>query len=453
MIPVVSTAEMKAVDGQAPEPVDVLIGRAGRAVAAAALRLLGGAYGRQVVVVAGKGNNGADGRAAASLLARRGVRVTVVDAGVVALAPCDLIIDAAYGTGFHGSYDVPDAGRTPVLAVDIPSGVAGDTGLVEGAAVTAAATVTFQAYKPGLLLGEGPQRCGRVEVADIGLGPGVERVATSWLLEDPDVRWLPSRPREGHKWQTAVLVVAGSPGMMGAPSLVARSAMRAGSGYVRLGVPGAPLESLPAGEAVGVPLPAAAWDAAAGEAASRCRAVVTGPGLGRSDAVGGFLRTVDEVPVVVDADGINSIGSVDQLGSLVAGRAAPVVVTPHDGEFARLTGGPPGPDRLAAVRKVAAASGAVVLLKGSTTVVAAPDGRAYFVTAGSSRLATAGTGDVLSGVIGAFLARGVPALEAAALAAHVHGRAAARGRAEGLVAGDLPDLVSDWLSEHLAAPC
>ena len=455
---------MKVVDRAAPEPVEVFIDRSGRAVATAALRLMGGGYGKRVVVVAGKGNNGADGRAAGIVLSARGVRVMVLDARAVAgtrLPDADLVIDAAYGTGFRGTYLPPDPGAAPVLAVDIPSGLSGATGLPgrdegtgagSGGAVRAVMTVTFQAYKPGVLLGEGPERCGLIEVADIGLGPGVDEVATAWLVEDTDVAWLPGRPRNGHKWQNALLVVAGAPGMLGAASLVARAAMRAGSGYVRLGVPGLAIESMPASEAVGVELPARGWDQAAAEAADRCRAVVTGPGLGRSDsvtaAVTALLEAVD-LPVVVDADGLNALASLestDALRGVLAGRTGATVLTPHDGEYTRLIGRPPGDERLVAVREAAARCGAVVLLKGPTTIVAAPDGRAYFVTSGSARLATAGTGDVLSGMIGALLARGVPALEAAALGAHVHGRAARAGRAVGLVAGDLPDLVADWLS-------
>jgi len=446
------------VDAAAADSVEVLIGRAGRAVAMTALDLLGGAYGRRVVVVAGKGNNGADGRAAAAVLATRGVRVTVLEAASIpggsALPPADLVVDAAYGTGFRGTYQPPDPGDTPVLAVDIPSGLEGDTGVAAGAVLPAVATVTFQAYKPGLVLAAGPEHCGQVVVADIGLGPAVDQIASAWLVTDGDLGWLPPRPRETHKWRSAVMVVGGSPGMMGAPALVSRSAMRAGAGYVRLGVPGAALESLPQGEAVGVALPAAAWQDAAAEAATRCRALAIGPGLGRTVGVGrsvvALLARV-EVPVVVDADGIIALGSVDGVKAAVAGRSSSTVLTPHEGEYAHLTGGPPDPDRLAAVRSVAVSSGAVVLLKGSTTVVAAPDGRAWFVTSGSPRLATAGTGDALSGIIGAFLAAGVPGPEAAALAAHVHGRAAAQGRSVGLVASDLPDLVSAWLSDHGAA--
>jgi ADP-dependent NAD(P)H-hydrate dehydratase / NAD(P)H-hydrate epimerase len=454
MIPVVTGTEMRAVDQAAPEAVEVLIGRAGRAIARTALDLLGGAYGRRVVVVAGKGNNGADGRAAAAVLRARGVRVTILEAADTTpgarVPKADLVIDAAYGTGFRGTYAPPDPGGAPILAVDIPSGLNGETGVVAGDALPAVATVTFQAYKPGLLLGAGPERCGQVTVADIGLGALVDQVATAWLMTDGDRAMLPPRPRQTHKWRSAVMVVGGSPGMMGAPSLVTRSAMRAGAGYVRLGVPGAPLESLPQGEAVGVVLPAIGWAGPAAQAAQRCRALVVGPGLGRGEGVAASLAEMlaqADLPAVVDADGLNALGSVERLRETVAGRGAPVVITPHEGEYAHLTGGPPGDDRLAAVRSVAARSGAVVLLKGSTTLVAAPDGRAWFVTSGSPRLATAGTGDVLSGMIGAFLASGLHAPEAAALAAHVHGRAAGLGPAVGLVAGDLPDLVSRWLSD------
>jgi hydroxyethylthiazole kinase-like uncharacterized protein yjeF len=455
VIPVVTSEQMKSVDQGATEPVDVLIGRAGSAVASAAVRILGGTYGRRVVLVAGKGNNGADGRAAAELLTGRGVRVTVVDAASASRDGClpraDLVIDAAYGTGFRGSYVAPDPGSARVLAVDIPSGLPGDTGIpVDGRPMVADATVTFAAYKPGLLLGVGPDVAGRVQIADIGLGPGVESVCASWLVSDDDADLLPARPREAHKWQTAVAVAAGSPGMMGAPLLLSRGSMRAGAGYVRLGVPGAALSSLPAGEAVGLPLPAAEWDGALLDAASRCRAIVMGPGLGRSGtvrtAVCQVLRAAS-VPVVLDADALTVLGSADVLRNAIRERAAPTIITPHAGEYASLFGRPPGVDRMGSVRDAAAATSAIVLLKGSATVIASPDGRVLVATAGSARLATAGTGDVLSGIIGAFLARGLPALEAAGLAAHVHGRAAGLGWKEGLVAGDLPDLVARWLSE------
>ena len=377
------------------------------------------------------------------------------------------MIDAAYGTGLQRRYSPPSPGRSPVLAVDIPSGVSGLTGevLEGGGAMTATVTVTFASLKPGLLLGKGPDLAGDVEVADIGLGDLVEATARCWLVGDTDVAaLLPRRPRDGHKWQTAVQVVAGSPGMTGAPWLVSRAALRAGAGYVRLSMPGVDPSVLPPGELVHLPVPASGWHAAVLKELSRVKALVVGPGLGSAVVGGagtvgepagselpggevGLLAAAAAVPTVIDADGLNAIGTLDALAAIVARRAQPTVITPHDGELTRLAGHPPGPDRLAEARQAAARSGAIVLLKGPASIVAAPDGRALIAASGDARLATAGTGDVLSGVIGAFLARGLPAFEAAALAAHVHGRAARTGYGEGLVASDLPDLVAGWLSQ------
>jgi NAD(P)H-hydrate epimerase len=464
VIPVVTPEEMASVDRRAREPVEVLVARAGRAVARRAATVLGGHYGRRVVVVAGPGNNGNDGRAAAGLLRARGVAVAVLDAASLAggerLPEADLVIDAAYGTGLSRPYPPPDAGKVPVLAVDIRSGLSGLTGEVVGGDATgtsgpAVATVTFAALKPGLLLGEGPARSGAVEVADIGLGDLVDATARMHLVTDSDVIDLvPARPRESHKWQTALAVVAGSPGMTGAPWMVSRAALRAGAGYCCLGLPGIDpgAAGLPPTEAVLSPLPRHGWDTDALEWIARCKALVVGPGLGGVETGSGTSGPVarvlaaSSVPAVVDADGLNALGSLAAVARITSERTAPVVLTPHDGEFARLTGAKAGNDRIGAVRRAAADSGAVVLLKGATTVVADPDGRVLLATSGSPRLATAGTGDVLSGVIGALAARGVPALEAAALGAHVHGRAAALGPAVGLVASDLPDLVSRWLS-------
>jgi NAD(P)H-hydrate epimerase len=218
MIPVLSPEEMNAVDRSGTEPVEVLVNRAGAAVARKASHLLGGAYARDIVVVAGKGNNGADGRVAANRLQARGARVVVLEAAATksgALLPeADLVVDAAYGTGLRHAYCPPSPGTTPVLAVDIPSGLDGLTGQVPdgGGAMAASATVTFASWKPGLLIGEGPGLSGDVEVADIGLGPLVDQVATCWLIEDRDVaRLLARRPHEAHKWQSAVQVVAGRP--------------------------------------------------------------------------------------------------------------------------------------------------------------------------------------------------------------------------------------------------
>jgi NAD(P)H-hydrate epimerase len=451
---VLTRDEMRAADTAALAHVshETLVARAGTAVAHTALRMLGGAYGRRVVVVAGKGSNGADGRVAARALARRGTRALVVEAeeAPAELPACDLVVDGAYGTGFRGSYDAPlsPAGAS-VLAIDIASGVDADTGAAPGAAVHATRTVTFAALKPGLLQGEGPACSGAVEVADIGIG---FPTPAAMVVEDADV-WaqLPRRTRDGNKWNHAVGVAAGSPGMEGAAILCSRGAMAAGSGMVRLGSPGDPAAGWPV-EVVRIHLPSEGWAGAFLEATAKCRAVVIGPGLGteakRAEEIRSVVAAVP-VPVVIDADALTALGEASSARTLLDKRSAPSILTPHDGEYARLDGVMPGPDRLAAARRLAASTGAVVLLKGSLTAVAAPGGGAPDVllsAAGGPALATAGSGDVLSGVIGAFCARGVPAHEAAALAAHAHGRAASLFPAEGLVAGDLPGLLSRFLS-------
>jgi NAD(P)H-hydrate epimerase len=323
--------------------------------------------------------------------------------------------------------------------------------------------VTFAALKPGLLLGDGPASSGPVQVTGIGLGLRAAEAAHMWLVTDEDVvSGIPPRGREAHKWQSAVQVVAGSPGMSGAPWMVSRAALRTGAGYVRLGIPGmSPLEAgLPPGELVSRALPEQAWVEAALDGIDRFKALVVGPGLAASGRaadgstgietpVAALLCAAPDIPAVVDADGLNALGDLGTVAAVAGARTAALVLTPHAGEFARLTGDPPGADRVASVRAAAQRSGAIVLLKGSTTIVASPDGEVLLAASGSPRLATAGTGDVLSGVIGALLARGVPAAQAAALGAHIHGRAADLGFHEGLVASDLPDLVARWLSSVL----
>ncbi len=447
MIPVVTPAEMGAIDAAAPESVDVLIGRAGAAVAQAAVELLGGTYGRRVVVLAGKGNNGNDGRAAAAILARRGVRVDVVPADLAppSLPVADLVIDAAYGTGFRGPYDAPDAGGARVLAVDIPSGVDGHTGVAAGRVLRAERTVTFAALKPGLLLGDGLRLAGDVRVVDIGLDVSS---ATVRQVEASDVAsWLPELALDAHKWQRAVWLIAGSPGMTGAAHLAARAAQRAGAGYVRLSSPGVPDDPLRPTEAVGHPLPAEVWTLDLVHDAHRFGAFVVGPGLGRSDEVTAgvrhLLRKLAQ-PVILDGDGLATLGA--RAVPLLATRRDPVVLTPHDGEFERLIDRAIGPDRIDAVRSLATASGAVVLLKGHTTVVADPGGEVLVTTTGDSRLATAGTGDVLAGVIGALCASGVDPFRAAAAGAFIHGVAGTLGWRRGLVAGDLVDRLPEAIS-------
>ena len=447
-VPIVTPEEMAGIDRDAPEPVDVLIGRAGAAVARTAVRMLGGTYGRRVVVVAGKGNNGNDGREAASRLRRRGVRVTVVDAAdpPAELPACDLVIDAAYGTGLRGSWPAPrlPAG-TAVLAVDIPSGVDGLTGARSGEVLAADVTVTFAALKPGLLQGEGRRLAGEVVVADIGLDAARARAALVGAAAVSS--WIPTTPVDTHKWRSALWVVAGAPGMGGAASLCAGAALRAGAGYVRVSTPGGPAAELPT-EAVRLDLPAHDWSAEVVAGLDRFAALAIGNGLGTAPATATEIRRVVAaaagrgLPTVVDADALSA------LGTDVARFVGPTtVLTPHDGEYARLVGEAPGPDRLAAARRLAAAAGAVVLLKGPTTVVAAPDGQVLVSIAGDHRLATAGTGDVLAGIIAALCARGLDPWRAAAAGAFIHGRAGALGWPLGLVAGDVVSLVPAVLDD------
>lgn len=254
MIPVVTPVEMAAIDADAPQQVDDLIDRAARAVAREAIRMLGGVYGRRVAVVAGPGNNGADGRVAARHLEQRGVRVRVID---VAETPAridgvDLVIDAAFGTGLSRPYSFPcvEPG-VAILAVDIPSGVDGLTGELVGAPASADRTVTFAALKPGLLLEPGRSHCGDVVVTDIGLD--VSR-ASVFATEHADLAaWVPPRPADDHKWRTAVRVIGGSVGMEGAGYLAAAAAQRVGAGLVQLASPGGVADAGPV-EAVGHPL-------------------------------------------------------------------------------------------------------------------------------------------------------------------------------------------------------
>jgi NAD(P)H-hydrate epimerase len=450
--------ELRAADEAAIAEVGLeeLVRRAGAAVAGAALKLLGGTYGKRVVVVAGRGHNGDDGRVAAGMLRARGVSVTEIDPLALpgAIGGCDLVIDAAYGTGFRGEYDAPQvAAGIPVLAIDIPSGVDCDTGTACAGAVRATTTVTMAALKPGLLMGQGRMLAGEVQLAPIGIAVAPGKL---FLLEDPDIAdWLPERSPETNKWRSACAVVAGSPGMFGAGRFCTSAAQRAGAGMVRWLVPGAAPDALPASEAVAVSLPAGEFTDAVLAELKRCRSLVIGPGLGSDPAVAACVRAIvsrAELPVIVDADGLGALGPAEKAREVLARRNVPAVLTPHDGEYEKLAAGPDAPgagpsqDRVQAARALSSRLRAVVLVKGSTTAVAAPDGTAFLVTSGSARLATAGTGDVLSGVVGAFLARGLDPLRAAALAAHVHGRAAGLGYREGLIASDLPELIAKVLS-------
>jgi hydroxyethylthiazole kinase-like uncharacterized protein yjeF len=468
VIPVVTPAEMAAADARtiaAGTPEPVLMTRAGRAVAWRVRRVLGGSYGRRVVLLCGSGNNGGDGRITAATLRAWGARADVVEVGrngaadpavcTRLIARADAVVDGIVGTGFAGAItgalaDLVDAvNAAPVVrvAIDIPSGVDGLTGEVRGAAIDAHHTVTFAAPKPGLWFHPGRARSGTVTVADIGIDLGPDAFGCG-ILTDADVaELLPAIDPRTHKWRAGVLVVGGSAGMTGAPMLAAHAAAHLGAGIVIAALPGGAATQASGSEVITRALPATAAGTVdpAGLGAlhddlGRFGAVVLGPGLGRAASTAAVvtdLLAAVEAPLVLDADGLVALGG--DLAPLRA-RRAPTVLTPHDGEFASLTGDRPGPDRVAAARDLAAATGAVVLLKGPTTVVAAPSGRARLNPTGTPALATAGSGDVLAGVIGAFCAQGMKCSDAAAAAAYVHGRAAERAGHTGLVATDLPAL-------------
>jgi ADP-dependent NAD(P)H-hydrate dehydratase / NAD(P)H-hydrate epimerase len=447
-----------------------LVDRAGGAVARGARRLLGGTYGRRVVIVCGKGNNGADGRVAGLRLAGWGARVDCLDLTGIdraalrrALDRADLAIDGMFGTGFRGGLEgdaafVADAFNSaacPVLAIDIPSGVDGLTGAVHGTAVEAVATVSFVALKPGLVLYPGAALAGDIEVVDIGIDANTPQPSLGLTEQADVVASLPPRPPESHKWSVgAVYVVGGSQGMTGAVMLAAGAALRAGAGMVVAGLPGDAAVRASGGEVITRSLPATSSGGLDEDATKdildgldRFRALVVGPGLGRSAAtVAAVRRLVAEapVPLILDADGLNALdGDIE----LLAGRPAATIVTPHAGEYARLAGEPVEEDRVAAARRLAERAGAVVLLKGSRTVVADPTGRAAVNPTGGPWLATAGTGDVLSGIVGALAARGLPAFRAATAGAWLHGRAADLAGHEGLVAGDLLHALPTVLSQ------
>jgi len=470
MQPVLTPLEMAAADQHAiaaGTPEAELIDRAGRTVARHAQRMLGGTYGRRVTVVAGKGNNGADGRVAAHQLRAKGVGVDEfqiadeVDGRAVrhALARAHLIVDAMYGTGFRGrlegaAAEIAQALNTsgvPVLAVDIPSGVDGATGSASDTAVRAHETVCFAAYKPGLMFEPGRTLAGRVSVADIGIA--VDTMSQLSVLDLVDLA-LPVPGAASHKWNSGCLVVGGSRGMVGAPVLAGRAALRCGAGMVVCAVPGTDAAAQVSGrELVARALPATengTLDADAATAVlkdtARFRALAIGPGLGRDETTQAAVRRIvadADVRIVIDADALNAV-AIDPsvLRARDTAGFATAVLTPHAGEYARLAGRPVGDDRVSAARDLAARVHAIVLLKGPGTVIASPDGRAVINRTGGPALATAGTGDVLTGIIAGLLAQGVEPFVAAATAAYVHGRA-------GDAAPTSPDIVASDLVRAL----
>ena len=376
------------------------------------------------------------------------------------------MVDALLGTGFQGeprgevarAIAALTAAGSTVLSVDVPSGVDASTGEVAAAAVRATVTVTFHAAKPGLWINPGKAHAGTVEVVDIGIPRGAPAASRIGLITEALLAELPRRGPHSTKFSSGhVLLAGGSRGLTGAPTMAARASMRAGAGYVTACVPGS-LQPIVASS--GVPelmtmaleedppqsgsIAEGARDAVLG-AARRGGALALGPGLGRSEPAGAFARGLARaapLATVIDADGLNAhAGHLQEL----AGRSAATVLTPHAGELARLIGSDSGEidaRRLHHVRAAAAQSGAVVALKGDDTLVASPDGLVAVSPGRAPGLATAGTGDVLTGVVAALLATGLDAFTATAGAVLMHllaGRLAARrvGAAEGVVAGDV----------------
>jgi ADP-dependent NAD(P)H-hydrate dehydratase / NAD(P)H-hydrate epimerase len=466
--PLYEAAEMRAADSWAIAErgvaQDDLMERAALGLARVTAEVAGAG---PIRIVAGKGNNGGDGRVAARLLESDGHEVEVID-GTEPFEPGRLdgsgaVVDALLGTGFEGAPREPvasaiaaiNAQDAPVVACDVPSGVNATTGEIEADAVRADATATFHGAKVGLHVEPGKAHSGRVEIVEIGIPRGAPGASEAGLIAERVLDIYPRRPRSGSKFDSGVVVVVGgSMGLTGAPTMAARSAQRAGAGYVQVAVPGPvqPAVDLRLLEQMSRGLPdhdgfhTPAGVAGVEEMAERAGAVVLGPGLGRDGGALEFARGVAvsvEAPLLVDADGLNA--HAERL-DLFKEREAATVLTPHEAELGRLLGREPreiAAHRIRYAREAAELSGAVVLLKGDDTIVACPGGPLAVSPGGTPALATAGTGDVLSGLIGALLAKGMEPFEAASLGtlAHVLAARAAAERlgADHVMAGDVID--------------
>ncbi|MBI3704217.1 MAG: NAD(P)H-hydrate dehydratase [Rhizobiales bacterium] len=457
-----------------------LMENAGRAVADAVSAVL---QGRRVVIVAGPGNNGGDGFVAARHLAERGyeVRVSFVGerkrlkgdaalaaerwsgpveaASPVSLTDTDIVVDALFGAGLDREVEglpramikAMNAAGVPLIAVDLPSGVNGTSGAVMGLAVTATHTVTFFRRKVGHLLLPGRLHCGAVEVADIGIPASVlERIRPATFANGPRLwgRLFPMPAPGGHKYSRGhAVVVSGGVSTTGAARLAARGALRAGAGLVTIASPREALSVNAASSLAAMVRPVdGAAELAEFLADRRRNAVVLGPGGGVGQATRDQVQAAlgSEAALVLDADALTSFAEMPaRLFAGIAKRSGHgVILTPHDGEFTRLFNAiyndPKVHAKLEKARMAARASGAVVLFKGADTVVAAPDGRASIADNAPPTLATAGSGDVLAGMIAGLLAQGMPAFEAASAAVWLHGEAAVEF-GPGLIAEDLPD--------------
>jgi hydroxyethylthiazole kinase-like uncharacterized protein yjeF len=480
---VLTTAEMERADRitiAAGTPGFALMLSAGQAVAKAAMELVEEG---PILVVAGRGNNGGDGFVAAAELAARGREVSVIllcerdslqgDAALAArgwkypvlpfnpqaIGKPALIIDALFGAGLnrpvkgepHDMIEAINANGAPVLAVDLPSGINGDTGAVMGIAVRATETVTFFRRKPGHLLLPGRIYCGPVRVADIGIDPHVlEEIKPQTFENIPQVwrKLFPVPKIDGHKYARGhAIVVSGDMAATGAARMSARGALRAGSGLVTLASPRDALAiNASALTAVMVCATDTVVEFAELLADKRLNTCVIGPGAGVGERTRDFVLTALSAKrnLVLDADALTSFADApDRLFEAIKASHDPqIVLTPHEGEFPRLfsdiSNKHPFRSKLERVRAATERSGAIVLLKGPDTVVASPDGRATIAANAPPWLATAGAGDVLAGIIAGLLAQGVPAFEAASMGVWMHG-AAAREAGPGLIAEDLPE--------------
>jgi len=508
-VKLVTGTQMAALDRKAIEELKVpgldLMENAGKAVFRAAVEMLGGAGGRRVVVVCGRGNNGGDGFVVARLLTGEGASVSAflvgerekvrgdawvnlqraIQSGVPieeirgpddlmplerALSGADLVVDAIFGTGFRGKVEgLPaevishiNASGRPVLAVDLPSGVEADTGRVHGSAVKAARTVTFGLPKLGQAFHPGKAHCGVLEVVGIGFPEealGAVQGVAEWPTENEVFRKLPRRPPTAHKGTCGkVAVVAGSVGFTGAAALTAMAALRAGSGLVYLGVPKSLNDILEVKltEVITRPLPEVRNRRclalrAAGEVyrlMDETDVLAMGPGLGTHretvELVARVVRRLEK-PAVLDADTLNALSK--DPSPLLEGET-PLVLTPHPGELSRLIG-VPAPDitsdPLSFARDAASRFRSVVVLKGAPTVTATPDGRAYVNPTGNEGMATGGAGDVLTGVIASLIGQGLSPEDAAWVGAYLHGLAGDLAKDEkgiyGMVAGDILEKV------------
>jgi hydroxyethylthiazole kinase-like uncharacterized protein yjeF len=482
---VLTTAEMERADRltmAAGTPGFALMLSAGQAVAEAAMELVEDG---PIVVVAGSGNNGGDGFVAAAELAARGREVSVIllgdrdrlqgDAASAAkgwkypvlpfnpqaIGRPGLIIDALFGAGLNRAVNgepldvigAINANAAPIIAVDLPSGINGTTGAVMGAAVRATETITFFRRKPAHLLLPGRIHCGLVRVADIGIDPRVLEEIQPQTLENVPREWRKSFPLpriEGHKYSRGhTIVISGDAATTGAARMSARASLRAGAGLVTVA---SPRDALIVNAAALTSVMVRPIDTAVEFAETlsdrRLNACVIGPGAGVGPRTRDFVLTALSARrgLVLDADALTSFADApDRLFEAIkASPEAQVVLTPHEGEFPRLfsdiSNKHPFRSKLERVRAAAERSGAIVLLKGPDTVVSSPMGRATIAANAPPWLATAGAGDVLSGIIGGLLAQGVPAFEAASMGVWMHGEAA-REAGPGLIAEDLPEVL------------